>query len=125
MKSLGELQLQVMQAVWGLEQATVSDVHQALSARRKIAYTTVMTTMRSLERRGLLRHEAAGKAFLYKPAVSRQDYAARSVGHLVEAFFGGQEERLLCHLLGAESVSKADVGKIKKMLSEGQGEDKP
>ena len=71
MDPLGDLQFQVMEVVWRLSAATVADVHRVLAARREIAYTTVLTTMRALERRGMLTHETVGKAYRYSPAVSR------------------------------------------------------
>jgi len=113
---LGELQLQVMEVVWRLGRATVADVHAALSADRKIAYTTVLTTMRSLERRGMLTHETVGKAYRYEPAVSRQTYTDASVGKLVTDLFEGRQDKLLCHLLGAERISRGELARIRRAL---------
>ena len=75
---LGDLQLQVMEVVWRLGQATVAEAHQAIAAQRKIAYTTVLTTMRALERRGMLSHETVGKAYRYATC-SRADRRSCSV----------------------------------------------
>ena len=123
---LGDLQLQVMAVVWRAGRATVADVHQALAAKRKIAYTTVLTTMRGLERRGMLTHEQVGKAYLYQPIVSRDCYTAASVGKLVDDLFGGREEHLLCHLLGAERIKAGDLSRIRRTLTgRGKGGAKP
>ena len=120
--SLGDLQLQVMEVVWRLGRATVAEVHEALSAHRKIAYTTVLTTMRALERRGMLTHEAVGKAYLYQPAVSREQYTRASVGKLVDDLFGGRSEKLLCHLLGAERISRGELARIRRIVGEDDGQ---
>ncbi|KPK84677.1 MAG: hypothetical protein AMJ81_04980 [Phycisphaerae bacterium SM23_33] len=113
---LGQLQLQVMEIVWRLGRATVAEAHEVLAGSRKIAYTTVLTTMRALERRGMVRHERAGKAYLYEPLVSRADYAASSVHRLVDDLFDGSREKLLCHLLGADRISRAELARIRRMI---------
>ena len=105
---LGQLQLQAMEEVWRLGRATVAQVHEALAESRKIAYTTVLTTMRALERRGVVRHEQVGKAYVYEPLVSRENYAASSVHRLVDDLFDGSREKLLCHLLGADRADWSD-----------------
>jgi len=122
--ALGELQLQVMEVVWRLGQATVADAHEALSAERKIAYTTVLTTLRALERRGMVTHETVGKAYLYRPAVSREQYAEDSVDRLVDDLFGGRQEKLLCHLLGAEQIGRAELAEIRRIVREAEKEAK-
>jgi predicted transcriptional regulator len=117
-ESLGELQLQVMQAVWRRGRATVAEVHEELAARRRLAYTTVLTTMRALERRGVLRHRQEGKAYAYEPTLSRDQYTSGSVGRLVRDLFQGSRERLLSHLLGTDKISRAEMARLRK-LAEG------
>jgi len=120
---LGELQLQVMEAVWRRGEATVAEVHRNLAAERKLAYTTILTTMRSLERRGMLTHRSAGKAYVYCPTLSRQQYAEQRVGKLVEDLFHGRQERLLCHLLGAPRITRKELEQIRRLVG-GHGEAK-
>ena len=115
-ESLGQLQLQAMEEVWRLGRATVAQVHEALAESRKIAYTTVLTTMRALERRGVVRHEQVGKAYVYEPLVSRENYAASSVHRLVDDLFDGSREKLLCHLLGADRIGRSELASIRRML---------
>ena len=121
MEALGDLQLQVMEVVWRLGQATVGEVHQALSAERKIAYTTVLTTMRPLERRGVVAHETVGKA--YTPLVSRAEYTSATVGRLVDDLFGGRREKLLSHLLGASRIRRGELARIRRIVREADGQD--
>jgi len=117
-ETLGLLQQEVMDEVWQMGEATVADIHARLAQRRKIAYTTVLTTMRNLERRGMLSHEQHGKAFLYRPTMKREQYAAGTVKDFVARVFGGKTENLLCHLLGAEKVTAADLERMKKLIDE-------
>ncbi|MBW3657287.1 MAG: BlaI/MecI/CopY family transcriptional regulator [Actinobacteria bacterium] len=80
---LGPLEQDVMDVVWRLGDATVRDVHDQLAASRKIAYTTVMTTMTRLAAKGLLRRDTAGLAHRYRPLVSREHYARETLGSVL------------------------------------------
>ena len=125
-ESLGQLQLQVMEVIWRLGRGTVADVHNVLSRKRKIAYTTVLTTLRALERRGAVRHDQSGKAYVYEPTVSRDDHASSSVDRLVKDLFDGRREKLLSHLLGAKRVGRKELAEIRRMLARTRHrEDKP
>ena len=118
---LGELQLKVMNVIWDNGRATVGEVHEQISTQRRIAYTTVLTTMQALERRRMVTHDMVGKAYRYAPAVSREQYTDASVDKLVGDLFDGRQEQLLCHLLGAEQVSKADVRAIRDLIGRSEG----
>jgi predicted transcriptional regulator len=80
---LGPLEQDVMDVVWRLGDATVRDVHDQLAASRKIAYTTVMTTMTRLAAKGLLRRDTAGLAHRYRPMVSREHYARETLSSVL------------------------------------------
>lgn len=76
-RPFGELEAAVMQVLWDRgEPATVRDVLAALSASRTLAYTTVMTVMDNLHRKGQLGREMSGRAWLYRPVRSRSEHAA-------------------------------------------------
>ena len=81
---LGPLESEVMEAVWDGGDTTVRDVHAALSRRRGIAYTTVMTTMGRLAAKGLLVRDTSGLAHRYRASVSREEYAASTVHSVVD-----------------------------------------
>lgn len=80
---LGPLEQDVMDLMWELDEATVRDVHDRLADRRKIAYTTVMTTMTRLASKGLLRRNTTSLAHRYRPAVSRDSYARTTVANVL------------------------------------------
>lgn len=120
MQPLGDLQLAVMEIVWELGKATVADVHKALSAKREIAYTTVLTTMRALERRGMLHHDILGKAFVYYPGVDRESYNSRQVDKLVGDLFQGSPRMLLSHLLGTRRISQQDIDEAEELIRQSQ-----
>jgi predicted transcriptional regulator len=81
---LGPLEQDVMEVVWELEEATVRDVHERLALRRKIAYTTVMTTMTRLASKGLLARDTESLAHRYRPAVSREAYGRTTVVRVLD-----------------------------------------
>lgn len=81
---LGPLEQDVMDVVWRLGDATVRDVHDELASQRKIAYTTVMTTMSRLAAKGLLLRDTSGLAHRYRPAMSRDEYARTAVTSVID-----------------------------------------
>lgn len=85
-KLLGDLEADIMQAVWsrGQQPVTVREIHEALEASRKIAYTTVMTVMGNLARKGILQTEKSGKAHLYRATETYEQFTERAVGRIVE-----------------------------------------
>lgn len=87
MRGLGDLEAKIMERLWSSDQPqAVRDVMEHLQRRRGIAYTTVMTVMDNLHRKGLLQRELDGRAYRYRPSVSREDYAA---GLMREALTAG------------------------------------
>jgi predicted transcriptional regulator len=80
---LGPLEQDVMDVVWRLGDATVRDVHAELAGAREIAYTTVMTTMARLARKGVLLRDTADLAHRYRPVLSRDQYARGAVGDVL------------------------------------------
>ena len=85
-KLLGDLEADIMQAVWNRGQGpvTVREIHEALESSRKIAYTTVMTVMGNLARKGILQAEKSGKAHLYRATETYEQFTERAVGRIVE-----------------------------------------
>jgi predicted transcriptional regulator len=92
-------ELELMKLVWSRGQATVRDVYEALLEERRIAYTTVMTMMNVLEKKGHLKKKAAGRSFLYRPTRPQRQVIGALVREFVERVFGGSAEPLLVHLV--------------------------
>lgn len=81
---LGELESRVMDIVWARGEATVRDVHEAISKRRPLAYTTIMTVMSRLAEKGVLRRKLADGAYLYRPARPRAEFEADAATRLLK-----------------------------------------
>ena len=76
----GDLQAEVMDAVWKLGEATVEDVRGQQPADRRLAYTTIQTVLNRLAERGLLSRKLSGRALVYRPRLEQSEYLARSIG---------------------------------------------
>ena len=113
-----------MKVVWELDQATVRDVYERLRERRQVAYTTVMTTMRILERKGHLKVSRADRAYVYRPARPRQRVLGEMVQEFVDRVFGGAPEPLIQHLVRDRHLTEDDLREIAKQLKAGKGEDR-
>ena len=103
---LGPLEQDVMDVVWRLRDATVRDVHAELAAGREIAYTTVMTTMARLARKGLLLRDTADLAHRYRPGVSRDQYGRGAVGVVLSWLLERYPEPAVAYL--ADVVDELD-----------------
>ena len=101
------LELECLKALWRLGEASVKDVRNDLAASRTLAYTTVMTLMERLVRKGGAVRRKSGRMFLYS-AVLPRDHARRlAVQELVDSFFGGSVEELLAFLQGQAAAPAA------------------
>ncbi len=105
-----------MKVVWSLGRATVRDVYEDLLAQRKIAYTTVLTMMNVLERKGHLRKQAEGRSFRYRPARPRRQVVASMVRDFVKRVFGGSAQPLLVHLLEERQLTAEELDQITRRI---------
>src|SRR5437868_15407495 len=113
---LAEQELEIMKIVWDLNQATVRDVYEQLRARRQVAYTTVMTMMRILERKGHLKVSRADRAYVYRPARPRQRVLGGMVQESVDRVFGGAAEPLVQHLVRDRHLTEDDLRDIARQI---------
>lgn len=92
------LELQCLKALWILGEANVRDVRQMLLPDRKLAYTTVMTVLDRLARRGGVKRRKVGRSFLYTPVLTRDALRRAAVKELVDCFFEGSVDTLMEYL---------------------------
>jgi predicted transcriptional regulator len=116
--SLTEAELRLMDVVWDKGRATVQEVTDSLPRELGLAYNTVLTTLRILEAKGYLRHKKSkeGRAFIYNPAVSRDEASRSAVHSLLRRFFGNSAEALVLNLLDDEKLEKAEIARIRALL---------
>jgi BlaI family transcriptional regulator, penicillinase repressor len=109
-------ELRLMNVLWERRQATVADIVGALDPP-SLAYTTVMTTLGTLEEKGYVTHAKAGRAFMYRPLVERSDAATSLLDMLLERFFGSSPGVLALALLQDERLSADDIANAKRLIA--------
>jgi predicted transcriptional regulator len=114
--TLTDHELRLMEVLWKRRRATVADVVESL-APPPLAYSTVLTTLRTLEQKGYIAHEEDGRAFVYHPLVARDEAAKSAVHHLLNRFFGNSPGALAVTLLDGTQLSDDDIAKVKRMLA--------
>jgi predicted transcriptional regulator len=115
---LGELQLAVMNVLWTRKQASVHDVIAALPQERKPAYTTILTVLRNLEKRGFVNHEAqmGSRMHLFRPIVSSHDARGDILHDVLTRLFAGSPAMLIKHLLETEGFSITELHDIQQTI---------
>ena len=94
------LELACLKALWSLQEGNVKDVQRVVAQSRPLAYTTIMTVLERLVRKGKLTRRKVGRAFVYSPEASRDAMRRVAIDELLEGFFDGSEEDLLLFLRG-------------------------
>jgi predicted transcriptional regulator len=106
---------EILRLVWQLDQATVQDVCNKLPAKRKIAYATVQTLLRRLEKKGYLKHRIRGKAHVFFAAVKSENVIKRSVNDFLDRLFGGDPVPLMQYLAEHGKIDASDIKKLKRI----------
>jgi len=115
---LTEVELELMTALWQAGEATVRDVLELLPFDRKLAYTSVSTILRILERKKLVKARKVGKAHVYRPAVTKSDYETRSLRHLMDKVFDGTPSAMVMRLLDDRGLTTDELRQIQALLEE-------
>lgn len=123
-EDLGELQRTVLETIWNLGQATVHDVRDQLKSQRKLAYTSVLTTLQNLEKSGWLKHRTQGRTYVYIPTRSRQQAGVGSVQKLIKSVFGGDALLMFQHLIEEDQLSAQQLKKLRQMIENKKKGDK-
>ena len=115
----GELQTQVMAAVWRLENATVEEVRGALPSRYRGAYNTIQTVLNRLVDRKLLSRHKVGVAFEYRPRISEAEYLSRSISQTLAGASSAARQAALASLIGGlEDNELADLRDLAREMNE-------
>ncbi|HVB58807.1 MAG TPA: BlaI/MecI/CopY family transcriptional regulator [Candidatus Acidoferrales bacterium] len=104
---LAPLELDCMNTLWPMGEGTVREIRDRLAERLPRAYTTIMTIMDRLARKGIVERCKSGRAYVYRANLSVQEARAQALGHVVEKFFGGSREALLAQLGAASPLTLA------------------
>lgn len=115
---LGETEMEVLNHVWDMGEATVKQVRKRILKDRDVAYTTIMTVMKNLEEKGYLKYHKEGVTYVYSPAQKPDSVRFNLVKDLVKKVFKGSPKQLVQTLMQSEDISEKDLIEIKKMIDE-------
>jgi len=116
---LTDAELKLMNVVWQKGSASVSEVVESLPKKEMpLAYSTVLTTLRILESKGYLTHKKEGRAFVYRPAVAKEQVRERAVTHLLRRFFEGSPELLMLNLAERRKLDHGELNRLRKRIEE-------
>ena len=123
--TLTEAELRLMKLLWSRGESSVADLTQSLAGDLPLAYTSVLTTIRVLERKGYVAHRQEGRAFLYTASVAEHEASRSEVRHVLSRFFGNSRERLLLALLGDDDITPAELGRIQAAIAQAPEDARP
>ncbi|HTZ99107.1 MAG TPA: BlaI/MecI/CopY family transcriptional regulator [Candidatus Aquilonibacter sp.] len=104
---LAPLELDCMNTLWPMGEGTVREIRDRLAERRARAYTTIMTIMDRLARKGVVERRKTGRAYTYRPRLSAEEARAQAVGQVIDGFFGGSKDALVAHLANGAGAWRA------------------
>jgi BlaI family transcriptional regulator, penicillinase repressor len=111
-----ERELDVMDVLWDRGSGTVGEVREAISD--DLAYTTVLTILRTLEEKGYVEHEPEGRAYRYLPRVGRDEARESHVRRLLRKLFSGSPELLMTQLVSDRDLSRAELTRLRRLLDD-------
>jgi BlaI family transcriptional regulator, penicillinase repressor len=114
--TLTEAELRIMEVLWAQGPGTVQQVLDWLPATPPLAYNSVLTTIRILERKGYLEHIKDGRAHVYKPILERKDATRSEIRHLVSRFFRDSHDDLVLNILEDRGLEAGELAQLKKIL---------
>lgn len=115
--TLTEAELRLMKILWERGELAVGELVAAMPEGSALAYNSVLTTIRILEKKGYVRHRQEGRAFVYSPRVAEQEAERSEVRHIMQRFFGNSRERLLLSLLGDDEVTSEELQRLKDAIA--------
>jgi len=114
--TLTEAELRIMNVLWDRGSATVHEVLQAFPDNPPLAYNSVLTIVRILEKKGYVKHVKDKRTHVYTAQVNRKDATRFEVRHLVSRFFGNSHEQLVLNVLEESSIDAEELNRLRQLL---------
>jgi len=105
-----------MNVLWLKGAGTVQAILESLSERPTLAYNSVLTTIRVLERKGYVKHSKDGRAHVYSALVGRKEASRSEIRHLVGRFFKDSHEQLVLNVLEDQGIESEELDRLRQML---------
>ncbi len=116
--TLTEAELRIMQVLWDKGSSTVQQVLEALSREKPLAYNSVLTIIRILEKKGCVRHVKEGRAHIYRAVLDQDDAKRSEIKHLLGRFFQNSRELLVLNILEEEGIDAQELKRLRQLLDE-------
>ncbi len=123
-RPLTRLELEIMKVLWDGGPGTVEAVRRRLPGEPKLAYTTVQTMLNVLHRKGKVKRSISGRAYEYRPVVTRAKAARVAIRDLIDRLFGGSAESLVMNLVETRELTPETLSRLNKMLKESETAEK-
>lgn len=117
---LTEAELRIMNVLWERGSATVHEVLAALPEKPPLAYNSVLTIVRILEKKGYVKHAKDRRAHVYTARVDKKDATRSEVARLVSRFFGDSHEMLVLNILEEQSIDAEELARVRQLLERGK-----
>lgn len=111
-------ELEILQLLWESGPATVREIHDQLSRRRPVVYTTVLKLMQIMAEKGLVARDESARAHVYQARLSQEEARRRLVGDLLDRLFQGSAKQLVLQALSSRKASQAEIAEIRQLLDE-------
>jgi predicted transcriptional regulator len=121
--TLTEAELRLMDVLWEQGPSSVQAVLDALPKKSQLAYNSVLTTIRILEKKGYVRHIKDGRAHIYRPLVEREEASRSEIRHLAHRFFKNSHEMLVLNILEERGVDAEELNRLRQLLEQAQPEE--
>jgi len=116
--TLTDLETDIMNIVWQKGRVTVRDVYESLRETRPLAYTTVLTVLGTLTKKGIVHREMRDRTYIYRPKMSRKEAVSRNLQHVAGKFFEGSARSLAAHMIESEKLSREELEELHRMIEE-------
>ena len=123
MRKLTKAEEEIMQVLWDLKDGAVGDIRTRLAEKaggKMPAHSTISTMMKILGEKGFVSHKAYGRTFVYRPALSKEEYSQQSLHTLMRDYFGGSANRLVSFLVKERDLSVEELNELIERLEEPQ-----
>src|SRR5215467_1604699 len=117
-ETLTAAELRLMDILWEKGVATVTDVMEALPSEPPLAYNTVLTTLRILERKGYVRHQKNSRAFQFIPVIDHRQASESAVSYVVSRFFRNSPKALVLRILEDQQLDPRQLQRLRQMIEE-------
>jgi predicted transcriptional regulator len=116
--TLTDLETDIMNIVWQQGEVTVRDVYETIRETRHLAYTTVLTVLGTLTKKGIVHREMKNRTYMYRPKMSHDEAVSRNLQYLAGKFFGGSAHSLAAHIVESEKLSRQELEELHKVIKE-------